>query len=103
MKFAIIKTGGKQYRVEEGQTITIEKLPQAKDESIVFDQVLLTGEDDKAKIGFPLVEGAKVSAKIIEQGRSKKIAIIKYKAKSRYQKINSHRQPFTKVKIEKIG
>jgi large subunit ribosomal protein L21 len=100
--YAIIKTGGKQYRVEEGDIITIEKLDQAAEEVVTFDEVLTVVNDGDVKIGAPLVEGAKVSGKVMTHGKAKKILVFKYKAKSNYRRRQGHRQPFTKVLIEKI-
>ena len=96
--YAIIKTGGKQYCVEEGKVITIEKLDVAE---VAFDEVLLVS-GDSVKIGQPTVAGAKVTGKVLEQGKGAKIRIFKYKAKSNYRRRQGHRQPFTKVQIEKI-
>ena len=99
--YAIIKTGGKQYNVEEGKVITIEKLDVSEGDKVTFDEVLLLS-GDTVKIGQPIVEGAKVIAKVLAQGKEKKIRIFKYKAKSNYHRRQGHRQPFTKVQIEKI-
>ena len=99
--YAIIKTGGKQYNVEEGKVITIEKLDVSEGDKVTFDEVLLLS-GDTVKIGQPIVEGAKVIAKVLAQGNEKKIRIFKYKAKSNYRRRQGHRQPFTKVQIEKI-
>ena len=99
--YAIIKTGGKQYNVEEGKVITIEKLDVSEGDKVTFDEVLLLS-GDTVKIGQPIVEGAKVIAKVLAQGKEKKIRIFKYKAKSNYRRRQGHRQPFTKVRIEKI-
>jgi large subunit ribosomal protein L21 len=99
--FAVIKTGGKQYQVEEGEVLTIEKLAQKAGDKIVFDKVLLIG-DEEVKIGQPLVSGAKVEAEILEQKRGPKIKVIKYKPKVRYHRKKGHRQSLTKVKILKI-
>ena len=99
--YAIIKTGGKQYNVEEGKVITIEKLDVSEGDKVTFDEVLLLA-GDTVKIGQPIVEGAKVIAKVLAQGKEKKIRIFKYKAKSNYRRRQGHRQPFTKVQIEKI-
>lgn len=99
--YAIIKTGGKQYRVEEGKVITIEKLDVEAGAEVAFDEVLLVS-GDSVKIGQPTVAGAKVTGKVLEQGKGAKIRIFKYKAKSNYRRRQGHRQPFTKVQIEKI-
>lgn len=97
--FAVIKTGGKQYKVKEGQTLSVEKI--FADGKVVFDEVLLVG-GESTKIGTPLVAGAKVEASIVEHGKGEKLHVVKYKAKVRYRRKIGHRQPFTKVKIEKI-
>lgn len=99
--YAIIKTGGKQYCVEEGKVITIEKLDVEAGAEVAFDEVLLVS-GDSVKIGQPTVAGAKVTGKVLEQGKGTKIRIFKYKAKSNYRRRQGHRQPFTKVQIEKI-
>lgn len=99
--YAIIKTGGKQYKVSEGDVIRIEKLAANEGEEVVFDQVLAVVGDD-VKVGKPVVEGAKVTGKVEAQGKEKKILVFKYKAKSNYRRRQGHRQPFTKVVIEKI-
>lgn len=104
--FAIIETGGKQYRVTVGDTIKIEKVNGGLKEgdAVIFDKVLLIDNGtDSTDIGTPYIAGAKVSATITEIGRNAKVIVIKYKQKSRYFKKNGHRQPFFKVKIEKIG
>ena len=94
--YAIIKTGGKQYVVEEGKVISIEKLDVEEGAEVTFDEVLLVSGDD-VKIGQPNVAGAKVTGKVLEQGKERKIRIFKYKAKSNYRRRQGHRQPFTKV------
>ena len=101
--YAINKTGGKQYRVQEGDLITIEKLEAAADETVTFDQVLTVVNDGSVKVGTPLVNGAKVTGKVVEHGKGKKILVFKYKAKSNYRRRQGHRQPFTKVRIESIN
>lgn len=101
--YAIIKTGGKQYRVEEGQIIKIEKLSAEEGENVEFDQVLALSDDNGFKAGSPLVDGAAVKGKVIEQGKNKKIVVFKYKPKIRYRKKTGHRQPYTKVLIEDIN
>lgn len=101
---AVIATGGKQYLVKEGDKIQIEKLKGEKGEAVTFDKVLLTAEEDGSKldVGAPHLS-TKVTGEILEQGRSEKITVVHYKAKVRYKKRQGHRQPFTKVKITKIG
>ncbi len=100
--YAIIKTGGKQYRVAEGDVICIEKLNADEGEVVAFDEVLTLVDGDTVKVGRPLVDGVKVTGKVQMQGKGKKIRIFKYKAKSNYRRRQGHRQPFTKVVIEKI-
>ncbi|WP_243297469.1 50S ribosomal protein L21 [Bacillus litorisediminis] len=100
--YAIIETGGKQLKVEEGQAIYVEKLPVEAGETVTFDKVLFVGGDN-VKVGSPLVEGATVTGKVEKQGRQKKIVVFKYKAKKNYHKKQGHRQPYTKVVIEKIN
>lgn len=99
--YAIIKTGGKQYCVEEGKKISVEKLDAEVGAEVVFDQVLLVAGDE-LRVGQPTVAGAKVTAKVLEQGKGAKIRIFKYKAKSNYRRRQGHRQPFTKVEVTKI-
>ena len=96
--FAIIETGGNQYRVQENDFVFVEKLEANVGDAVVFDKVLMVNE----KIGNPYVEGAKVSAKVEAQGRAKKIIVFKYKSKKNYHKKQGHRQPYTKVKITAI-
>ena len=98
----LIKTGRKQYRVAEGDEIYVEKLAANEGDEVAFDQVLTIVNDDDVKVGKPFVEGAKVTAKVEAQGKAKKILVFKYKAKSNYRRRQGHRQPFTKVVIEKI-
>lgn len=100
--YAIIQTGGKQYRVSEGDVLSVEKLSVAEGEEVVFDQVLTVVADGDVKIGKPVLEGAKVTAKVVEHGKGEKILVFKYKAKSNYRKRQGHRQPYTKVEISKI-
>jgi large subunit ribosomal protein L21 len=103
MKFAIIQTGGKQYNVSQGQKIRVEKLEGDQDAVLNFDKVLLTVDGDNIKIGTPYVEGAKVEAKILKQGRDKKKIIFKYHSKTRYRKKKGHRQHFTEVQITNLN
>ena len=100
--YAIIATGGKQYKVSEGDIITIEKLGVEAGEKVTFDQVLVVGGDD-LKVGDPTVAGSTVEASVVKEGRAKKVIVYKYKRKTGYHKKNGHRQAFTQVKIEKIN
>ena len=100
--YAIIATGGKQYKVSEGDIITVEKLGLEADSKVTFDQVLAVSDND-LKIGNPTVSGASVEATVIKEGRAKKVIVYKYKRKSGYHKKNGHRQCFTQVKIDKIN
>lgn len=101
-QFAVIKTGGKQYIIRKGDVITIEKLEHDSDK-ITFDQVLLVADEKKALIGQPVVKDATVSATVVDEGKSKKKLVFRYKAKTRSKKKKGHRQPFTKVKIDAIS
>lgn len=100
--YAIIATGGKQYKVEEGQVLYVEKLGVNEGDTYNFDQVLLVG-GDSVKIGTPTVEGATVTAKVLGDKKGKKVIVYKYKRKTGYHKKNGHRQQYTVVKIEKIN
>ncbi|PMC37173.1 50S ribosomal protein L21 [Bacillus sp. UMB0899] len=100
--YAIIETGGKQIKVEEGQVIYVEKLGADQGETVTFDKVLFVGGDN-VQVGSPTVSGATVTAKVEKQGRQKKITVFKYKAKKNYRKKQGHRQPYTKVVIDKIN
>lgn len=99
---AVIKTGGKQYIVEEKKRINIEKIDKKEGEEVIFNEVLLLEKDGKVKIGRPFVENAKVFGKVIKQGKGKKITVFKYKRKTRYKVKKGHRQPFTRIEITKI-
>ena len=101
--YAIIKTGGKQYKVSEGDSIVIEKLDVEEGATVEFDQVLTLVDGEDVQIGRPLVEGAKVSATVEKNGKGPKIRVFKYKSKINYRKRQGHRQPFTRVKIDKIS
>ena len=100
MSFAVIKTGGKQYKVAEGDILYIEKLAHEGDE-VVFNNVLLVA-NGAVKVGKPAVAGAKVTAKVLEDGKGEKKMVFRYKSKTRYKKKKGHRQPYTKVQIVKI-
>lgn len=102
MKFAVIETGGKQYKVAAGDIVRIEKLEVAEEAAVIFDKILLVGDGETAKIGQPYVSGAGVTAKVLEQGRDKKKIVFRYHSKNRYRKMKGHRQPFTEVQIENI-
>jgi len=99
---AIIETGGKQYKAKKGEVLTIEKIDKKVGTEIVFNKVLLIEKDKKIEIGKPYIKGAKVTAKVLEQGKGEKITVIKFRSKVRYRRKRGHRQLFTKVKIEKI-
>lgn len=99
--FAVIKTGGKQYKVAEGDVLYIEKL-ESKEGEVVFEEVLLVA-NGSVKVGKPAVFGAKVLAKVLEDGKGEKKMVFRYKSKTRYKKKKGHRQPFTKVQITKIS
>lgn len=101
--YAIIKTGGKQFRVSEGDIIKVEKLSSEEGEKVTFDEVLMVGGDEEIKTGSPCIEGAKVEGTVLKHGKAKKVIVFKYKAKKDFRKKQGHRQPFTQVKIEKIN
>ncbi len=102
MMYAIIEAGGKQFRVQEGQELYIEKVNAEAGDTITFDRVLMVGGDD-VKVGSPLVDGATVTAKVDKQGRAKKVVVYKFKPKKNYRRKQGHRQPYTKVVIDKIN
>ena len=103
MKHAIIVTGGKQYRVAEGDVIFVEKLDVAAGESVKFDQVLAVVDGEDAKFGAPVIEGASVTANVVKNGKSAKVRVYKMKPKKGYRRTQGHRQPYTKVQIEAIN
>lgn len=104
MEVAVIKTGGKQYVVSKGDTISIEMLPEVKQgDSVVFDKVLLVDNGSDTTIGAPLIEGAQVTGTVTMVGRADKVEVVKYKPKSRYFKRNGHKQPLVKVQIDRIS
>ncbi|MEG0770301.1 MAG: 50S ribosomal protein L21 [Clostridia bacterium] len=100
--YAIIVTGGKQYKVQEGDVVFVEKLICQENDVITIDNVIAVSKDDKLTIGTPTVEGAKVTAKVVKNGKDKKIMVFKYKAKKNYRNRKGHRQPYTKIQIESI-
>jgi len=102
LMYAVVATGGKQYRVKEGDVIFVEKLNAEVDSTVELTDVLAVSNGDSLKVGAPLVEGAKVVAKVLAQGKAKKIIVFKYKPKKDYRRKNGHRQPYTKLVIEKI-
>lgn len=101
--YAIIATGGKQYKVAEGEVIRVEKLAVEQGETVTFDQVLMVSSEGDVKVGSPYIDGVTVTAKVAGEGKGKKVIIYKYKPKSTYHKKQGHRQPYTEVTIEKIN
>jgi large subunit ribosomal protein L21 len=101
--YAIIETGGKQYKVEAGDALYIEKLDAQEAEEITFDKVIAVGKDDGMVVGSPYVEGASVNAKVLKNGKAKKIVVFTYKAKKNAKRKLGHRQPYTKVEISAIN
>ena len=102
MLYAIIETGGKQFKVTEGEVVFIERMDAEEATSVKFDKVLLCGDENGVKIGAPYVTGASVDAKVVKNGKAKKVTVYKYNAKKNYRRKQGHRQPYTKVQIEKI-
>jgi len=100
--YAIIETGGKQYRVQEGDTLKVELLNVEAGQTVEIDKVLMVNKDGQVKVGNPFVAGAKVAVKVQEHGKGKKITVFKYKAKKNYRRKQGHRQPYTEVVVEKI-
>lgn len=100
--YAVIETGGKQYKVTEQEIIFVEKLGAAEGDEVVFDSVVALSDNNGFRVGAPTVDGAKVTAKVLKNGKNKKITVFKYKAKKNEKKKIGHRQPFTKVQIVKI-
>lgn len=101
--YAIIETGGKQYRAEEGKTIRVEKLPEEKGEAVKFDRVLMLNDGQETRVGKPYLDGCSVEGKILNTGRGKKITVFKFKAKKNYRRKQGHRQPYTDVLINTIS
>ena len=101
--YAVIKTGGKQYRVREGDTLRVEKLAAEAGAKVQFDQILMVGEGDNVTLGTPYISGSQVSATVISQGRGDKIKVVKFKRRKNYLRQNGHRQAFTELEITKIG
>ena len=100
--YAVIESGGKQHRVEEGEVLQLEKLEAATGDKVKFDKILLVGEGESVKIGMPYVEGSQVEAEVLKQGRGDKIKIIKFNRRKHYKKTQGQRQLFTEVKITGI-
>ena len=101
--YAVITTGGKQYRVNEGDRLRVEKLAGGLGEKVIFDRILMVGNPGEAKIGQPIVDGATVEAEIRAQEKNKKIAVFKFKRRKKYRKKYGHRQPYTELQITKIS
>lgn len=102
MIYAVIETGGKQYKVSPGQSILVEKLPVAAGSPVELDRVLLVADGDRISTGNPVIEGARVVATAVEEGLGEKILVFRYKNKTRYRRLRGHRQPFTKLAIQEI-
>ncbi|MCJ7690266.1 MAG: 50S ribosomal protein L21 [Clostridiaceae bacterium] len=100
--YAVLVTGGKQYRVQEGDVLFVEKLDAEVETTVELDQILAVGKEDGMVVGKPVVEGAKVVAKVLAQGKAKKIVVFKFKRKLDYRKKQGHRQAYTKIQIDKI-
>lgn len=100
--YAIIQTGGKQYKVSEGSVLKVEKLNAQPGDRLILDQVLMLSDENGVKVGDPLVSDAKVTVTVLEQGKDKKVVVYKYKKRKNYRRKQGHRQPHTKLKVEKI-
>ncbi len=100
--YAVIRSGGKQYRVSEGDRLRVEKIPAAVGETVEFDEVLLVGDGSDIRIGEPRLEGSKVSAEVLEQGRDRKVEVVKFKRRKNYRRHHGHRQMYTEVRITGI-
>jgi large subunit ribosomal protein L21 len=100
--YAVVSTGGKQYKVQQGETLRIEKIPGEVGSKVTFDRVLMVADGENVRVGQPVLEKAAVLASIVEQDKAKKILVFKYKRRKRYRRKNGHRQPFTAIRIEGI-
>ena len=100
--YAVVSTGGKQYKVQQGETLRIEKIPGEVGSKVTFDRVLMVADGENVRVGQPVLEKAAVQASIVEQDKAKKILVFKYKRRKRYRRKNGHRQPFTAIRIEGI-
>lgn len=103
LMYAVIKTGGKQYKVNEGDVVRVEKLNVEENETVTFNEVLLVSDESGVKAGTPTVEGASVEGKVIKNGKAKKIIVFKYKPKKDYRRKQGHRQPYSQIQITKIN
>ena len=101
--YAIVKTGGKQYKVAQGDVLFVEKLEANEGDVVTLDQVLAVAGENGLTVGAPVVEGATVTAKVVAQGKAKRVIVYKYKAKKDYRRKQGHRQPYTKIVVEKIN
>jgi large subunit ribosomal protein L21 len=101
--YAVVETGGKQYKVSEGDVLSVERLPASEGDKVVLDKVLFYSDENDTKVGTPYIEGAKVEADVVENGKGKKVIIFKFKSKKNYRKKQGHRQPYTMLKITSIG
>ncbi|HPO04161.1 MAG TPA: 50S ribosomal protein L21 [Bacillota bacterium] len=101
--YAVVETGGKQYKVSEGDILSVEKMPVSAGDKVVLDKVLVFSDGDTLKLGTPYIDGAKVEADVVENGKGDKIIIFKFKAKKDYRKKQGHRQPYTMLKIGPIS
>ncbi len=101
--YAVVETGGKQYKVTEGDVIFVEKLDVEEGAEVTLDKVLMAGEGDAVKVGTPVVEGATVTAKVVKNGKSKKVVVFKMKRKKNYRRKKGHRQPYTKLEITAVN
>jgi large subunit ribosomal protein L21 len=100
--YAVVNTGGKQYKVQKGETLRIEKIPGEVGSSVTFDKILMVADGENIRVGQPVLENVAVQAQIVEQDKAKKILIFKYKRRKRYRRKNGHRQPFTAIRIDGI-
>jgi large subunit ribosomal protein L21 len=100
--YAVVSTGGKQYKVQQGETLRIEKIPGDVGSPVTFDQVLMVGDGDNVRVGQPVLANAAVQAQIVEQDKAKKILVFKYKRRKRYRRKQGHRQPYTAIRINGI-
>ena len=101
--YAIVETGGKQYRIQEGDLLKVESLGIAEGESLVLDKVLFVGRDDGISVGTPYVEGASVSASVVTNGKDRKVLVFKFKSKKNYRRMRGHRQHFSEIRIDSIN